>query len=77
MLQKIKDRLSHKETVLCCGSLVLQKHIDVLSFSNGPTFAVLECFGSFHYSSTTQLLGQGMRNEVKRVPAITRGEARY
>jgi len=57
--------MSHKETALCCGSLVMQKREDLLSFSNGPTFAVLDCLGFFHYSRTTQLLGQGMRNEAK------------
>jgi len=37
---RFKDLMSI-ETALCCGSLVLQKRKDLLSFSNGPTFAVL------------------------------------
>ena len=58
MLQRIKDLMSFKETALCCGRLVLQKRKDLLSFYNGPAFAVLvkfriACFRLLHYWRTT------------------------
>ena len=37
---RFKDLMSYK-TALCCGSLVLQRRKDLLSFSHGPTFTVL------------------------------------
>jgi len=76
---RFKDLTSY-ETALRCGSLVLQRCKDLLSFSYGPTFMVLvmlriECFGFFHYQRATQLVGQGTRNKAsqKRGLGITRG----
>jgi len=37
---RIKDVMFY-ERALCCGSLVLQRGKDLLSFSHGPTFTVL------------------------------------
>jgi len=59
------------EAALYCSSLVLQGRKDLLSFSYGPTFTVLimlriEAASVFSTTKrTTQLDGQGMRNEAK------------
>jgi len=77
---RIKNLMS-LETALCCGSLVMQKRKDLLSFSNGPCFTVIvmlriESASAF---STTQQQHNSLakecvtRQKAKRGPAITRG----
>jgi len=62
------------------SSLVLQRRKDLWSSTNGPTFSVLgmlrkgDPLGFSATKWTTQLRGQGMRNEAKNVARqISRG----
>ena len=67
-----------RNSLMLWGSLVLQRCKDLMSSTKGPTFSVfVMLIGNASVFSTSkrtmQLGGQGMRNNAKVRPAITRG----